>query len=47
VLADDDARTRLIWIVDVLPDEIAPYIEAQMDQAALAMQAALRQRVVI
>jgi hypothetical protein len=47
VLADDDARTRLIWIVDVLPDEIAPYIQAQMDQAALAMQAALRQRVVI
>jgi hypothetical protein len=47
VLADDDARTRLIWIVDVLPDEIAAYIEAQMDQAALAMQAALRQRVVI
>ena len=45
VLADGDARTRLIWIVDVLPDEIAPYIEAQMDQAALAMQAALPQRV--
>jgi hypothetical protein len=47
VLADGGARTRLIWIVDVLPDEIAAYIEAQMDQAALAMQAALRQRVVI
>jgi carbon monoxide dehydrogenase subunit G len=47
VLADGGARTRLIWIVDVLPDEIAPYIQAQMDQAALAMQAALRQRVVI
>jgi hypothetical protein len=36
-----DARTRLIWIVDVLPNEIAPYIGAQMDQAALAMQNAL------
>jgi carbon monoxide dehydrogenase subunit G len=47
VLADGGARTRLIWIVDVLPDEIAAYIQAQMDQAALAMQAALRQRVVI
>jgi hypothetical protein len=47
VLADGGARTRLIWIVDVLPDEIAAYIQAQMDQAALAMQAALRQRIVI
>jgi hypothetical protein len=41
VLADGDARTRLVWIVDVLPHEIAPYIDAQMDQAALAMQKAL------
>jgi carbon monoxide dehydrogenase subunit G len=41
VLADGEARTRLIWIVDVLPHEIAPYIDAQMDQAALAMQKAL------
>ena len=45
VFADGGARTRLIWIVDVLPDEIAPYTEALMDQAALAMQAALPQRV--
>jgi len=41
VTADGEARSRLIWIVDVLPNEIAPYIEAQMDQAALAMQKAL------
>jgi hypothetical protein len=41
VIADGDARSRLIWIVDVLPHEIAPYIDAQMDQAALAMQQAL------
>jgi hypothetical protein len=27
--------------VDVLPHEIAPYMNAQMDQAALAMQQAL------
>ena len=40
VVADGEARTRLIWIVDVLPHEIAPYIDAQMDQAALAMQKA-------
>jgi hypothetical protein len=41
VVADGDARSRLIWIVDVLPHDIAPYIDAQMDQAALAMQKAL------
>ena len=41
VFADGDARTRLVWIVDVLPNEIAPYIDAQMDQAALAMQKTL------
>jgi hypothetical protein len=42
VFADGDARSRLVWIVDVLPNEIAPYIHAQMDQAALAMQKAFK-----
>jgi hypothetical protein len=42
VLADGDARSRLVWIVDVLPNEIAPYMNAQMDQAALAMQKAFK-----
>jgi hypothetical protein len=41
VTADGEARSRLIWIVDVLPHEMAPYIDAQMDQAVLAMQKAL------
>ena len=41
VIADGEARSRLIWIVDVLPNEIAPYIDGQMDQAALAMQKSL------
>ena len=41
VVADGDGRSRLIWTVDVLPHEIAPYIGAQMDQAALAMQKTL------
>jgi carbon monoxide dehydrogenase subunit G len=41
VLADGDTRTRLIWIVDVLHNEMAPYIESQMDHAALAMKKAL------
>ena len=38
VVADGDSRCRLLWVVDVLPHEIAPYIDGQMDQAALAMQ---------
>jgi polyketide cyclase/dehydrase/lipid transport protein len=41
VLADGAARSRLIWIVDLLPNEIAPYIGGQMEQAALAMTKAL------
>ena len=42
VLPNGAARARLLWTVDLLPNEIAPYIEAQMDQGALAMQKALR-----
>ena len=45
VTADGEAQgkacARLIWIVDLLPNEIAPYIAGQMDQAAAAMQKAL------
>src|SRR6476469_771450 len=35
VIAEGDGRSRLTWIVDVLPHELAPYMNAQMDQAAL------------
>jgi hypothetical protein len=41
ILADGETRCRMIWITDVLPHEIAPYISGQMDQAALTMQKAL------
>ena len=41
VFSDGDARSRLVWIVDVLPNETEPYIDAQMDQAARAMQKSL------
>ena len=40
VVADGDARCRLLWTVDVLPHDIAPYIDAQMDLAAAAMRKA-------
>ena len=41
IIPEGDRNCRLIWTVDVLPHEIAPYISGQMDQAALAVQAAL------
>ena len=41
IVADGDSRCRMIWLTDVLPHAIAPYISAQMDQGALAVQAAL------
>jgi carbon monoxide dehydrogenase subunit G len=41
VLDDGEARSRLIWIVDVLPNDIAPYISGQMDLGVQAMQQAL------
>jgi hypothetical protein len=44
VAADGEARSRMIWIVDVLPNQIAPYIAGQMDQAVLVMQKTLGRR---
>jgi hypothetical protein len=41
VVADGDTNSRLIWTVDVLPHEIAPYIGDQMDQGVLARQKTL------
>src|SRR5215475_4434602 len=37
VIADGEARCRLLWTVDVLPHEIASYINGQMDLAGAAM----------
>jgi hypothetical protein len=43
VIADGTAHCRVIWITDVLPNEIASYIEAQMELGAAAMQKTLGQ----
>jgi Polyketide cyclase / dehydrase and lipid transport len=40
VIADGAGRCRLLWTVDVLPHEIAPYMSGQMDLAAAAMREA-------
>jgi hypothetical protein len=41
VNADGEAQSRMIWIVDVLPNEIATYIDGQMEQGVIAMQKTL------
>ena len=38
VTADGEARSRMIWIVDVLPNEIATYIDGYMEQGVIARQ---------
>ena len=41
IIDEGAGRSRFIWTVDVLPNEIAPYISAQMDIGMLAMKATL------
>jgi hypothetical protein len=38
IFADGEGRSRMVWIADVLPNEIGPYIDGQMELGALAMQ---------
>ena len=44
VFAEGEARTRFVWIADVLPHEFAPYMEGQMELGLAAMQKALGRR---
>jgi uncharacterized protein YndB with AHSA1/START domain len=41
IIADGKDRCRFVWTTDVLPDELAPYIDSQMSEGAKAMKAAL------
>lgn len=41
VLDDGRGGTRFNWTIDVLPNELAPYISGQMDLGVAAMQKAL------
>jgi Polyketide cyclase / dehydrase and lipid transport len=41
VMENRETSSRIVWIVDVLPNDVAPYISGQMDLAAQAMQQAL------
>src|SRR3954470_12783330 len=42
VFADGEGRSRVVWIADVLPNEIGPYLDGQMDLGAQAMQKQFR-----
>jgi hypothetical protein len=44
VFDEDAAGSRLVWTVDVLPHEIAPYIRGQMDLAETALWAKFGRR---
>ena len=37
VIADGPAQCRLVWIIDMLPNELASYVEAQTKEAVHAM----------
>jgi hypothetical protein len=41
IFAADDGRSRLVWTVDLLPDELAPAIDGMMNHAAGFMKKAL------
>ena len=38
IYEDGDRRSKFVWTVDVLPNEIAPYISGQMDLSITAMK---------
>ena len=40
VVADGDAKCRLIWTIDMLPNELAPYVQGQTKEAVHAMHRA-------
>jgi hypothetical protein len=43
VLAEKDRRSRVVWIIDMLPDNLADYINGQVDEAVKVMRKTLPQ----
>lgn len=41
VVDEPDGGTLLVWVTDVLPDDVAPAVEGMMDQGVAAMQRTL------
>jgi len=40
VIAEGEASCRLVWIIDMLPNELAPYVQEQTKAAVAAMHKA-------
>lgn len=40
VIAEGEARCRMVWIIDMLPNELAPYVQAQTKEAVVALHRA-------
>lgn len=40
VIADGDKSCRLVWIIDMLPNELAAYVQGQTKDAVVAMHKA-------
>ncbi|MDH2402203.1 SRPBCC family protein [Bradyrhizobium sp. SSUT18] len=40
VIAEGEARCRLVWIIDMLPNELAAYVQAQTRDAVIAIHKA-------
>ncbi|MDA9432779.1 SRPBCC family protein [Bradyrhizobium sp. CCBAU 51627] len=40
VIADGEANCRLVWTIDMLPNELAPYVQEQTKAAVIAMHKA-------
>jgi len=43
VLAEGTGQSRVVWIADILPNELAPAIEAMIEQGTRAMKKTLEQ----
>jgi len=41
VFAEGEARSRVVWIADLLPNEMAPAVEAMIEQGMVAMKRTL------
>lgn len=40
VLADGEHKSRLVWTIDMLPNELAAYVQGQTKEAVVAMHGA-------
>ncbi|MBC9880606.1 SRPBCC family protein [Bradyrhizobium sp. INPA01-394B] len=45
VIAEGEARCRLVWIIDMLPNELAAYVQEQTKAAVIAMHKAFPQKL--